>query len=50
MQKLWTEHKIYPTTDYVIFLPLSVTLTLEVGDRLLRVTHRLIIVNNCGKY
>jgi hypothetical protein len=27
-----------------------VTLTLEVGDRLLRMTHRLIIVNNCGKY
>jgi hypothetical protein len=26
-----------------------VTLTLEVGERLLRMTHCLIIVNNCGK-
>jgi hypothetical protein len=36
--------------DYVdIWLP-SVTLTFEVGIRLLCKTHRLIIVNNCGKY
>jgi hypothetical protein len=27
-----------------------VTLTLEAGDQLLRMAHRLIIVNNCGKY
>jgi hypothetical protein len=39
MQKLWTGHKMYP-----------VALTLKVGDRLLRMTHCLIIVNNCGKY
>jgi hypothetical protein len=32
-----------------MWLP-SVILTFEVGDRLLRMTHRLIIVNNCGKY
>jgi hypothetical protein len=33
-----------------VLLTLSVSLTLEVGDRLMRITHRLIIVNNCGKY
>jgi hypothetical protein len=36
--------------DYVNFWPPSVTLTLDVSDRLLRMTHRLILVNNCGKY
>jgi hypothetical protein len=50
MKKLWTRHKIYPVTDYIKLWPSIVTLTLEVGDRLLRITHRLIIVNNCGKY
>jgi hypothetical protein len=50
MTKLWTGHKKYPVTDYVNLWPPSVTLTLEVGDQLLRMTHRLIIVNNCGKY
>jgi hypothetical protein len=42
--------QIYPVIDYVNLWPPSVTLTLEVGDRLLRMTHRLIIVNNWGKY
>jgi hypothetical protein len=46
VKKLWTGHKIYPKIDYVKI----VTLTLEVGDRLLRMTHLLIIVSNCGKY
>jgi hypothetical protein len=50
MKRLWTRHKIYPVTDYVNLWPLNVTLTLVVGDRLLRMTHCLIIVNNCGKY
>jgi hypothetical protein len=50
MKKLWTKHKIYPVKDYVNIWPPSVTLTLEVSDWLLRMTHRLIIVNNCGKY
>jgi hypothetical protein len=46
MKKLWTGHKLYLITDYVDFWPPSVTLTLELGDRLLRMTRRLIIVNN----
>jgi hypothetical protein len=50
MKKLWTGHKKYPITDYVNLWPPSVTLTLEVGDRLLRMTHCLIIVINCGKF
>jgi hypothetical protein len=50
MTKLWTGHEIYPVTDYVNLWPQSVTLILEVGDRLLRMTHLLIIVSNCGKY
>jgi hypothetical protein len=50
MKKLWTGHKIYSLTDYVDLWPPSVTLTLEVGDQLLRMTHHLIIVNNCGKH
>jgi hypothetical protein len=33
----------------MLIFDLQVTLTLEVGDRLLHMTHRLIIVNNCGK-
>jgi hypothetical protein len=37
-------------TDYINFWPPNVTLTLKVGDTLLRMTHHLIIVNNCGKY
>jgi hypothetical protein len=41
---------IYPITDYVNIWPLSVTLILEVGMQVLRMTHRHIIVNNCGKY
>jgi hypothetical protein len=50
MKKLWTGHKIYPVTDCVnIWFP-SVTLTLEVGDQLLRMAHHLIIVKNSGKY
>jgi hypothetical protein len=39
-----------PYNRLVNLLPPSVTLTLEVGDRLLRMTHRLIIMNNCDKY
>jgi hypothetical protein len=50
MKKLWTGHKIYPVMNYVNIWPPSVTLTLEVGDRLLHITHCLIIVNNCSKY
>jgi hypothetical protein len=50
MTKLWTRHKIYPVTDYVNIWPPSVTLTLKVSDWVLRMTHRLIIVNNYGKY
>jgi hypothetical protein len=50
MKKLWTRHKINLITDYVNLWPPSVTLTLEVGDWLLRMTRLLIIVNNCGKY
>jgi hypothetical protein len=50
MTKLWTGHEIYPVTDYVNLWRPSVTLTLEVGDRLLRMTHLFIIVSNCGKY
>jgi hypothetical protein len=41
---------IYPLTDYVNIWPVIVTYTLEVCDRLLRITHRLIIEKNCGKY
>jgi hypothetical protein len=44
------EHKIYPLTDYVNFYLLSITLTLEVGRQVLRMTHRLIIVTICAKY
>jgi hypothetical protein len=50
MKKLWTEHRIYPVTDYVNIWPPSVTLTFKVGDRLLRMTHRPIVVSNCCKY
>jgi hypothetical protein len=50
MTKSWTGHEICPVTDYVNLWPPSVTLTLEVGDRLLRMTHLLTIVSNCGKY
>jgi hypothetical protein len=50
MKKLWTGHKIYPVTDYDNLLPQKVALTLEVGNQLLRMTYRLIIVSNCGKY
>jgi hypothetical protein len=50
MTKLWTGHEIYPVTDYANIWPPSVTLTLKVGDQFLRMTHRLIIVNNYGKY
>jgi hypothetical protein len=42
-------HKRYPITDYVKCLPLSVTLTLEVGRQVLRIAHRLIKVTICGK-
>jgi hypothetical protein len=42
MKKLWTGHKIYPKTDYVNLWPLSVTLTLEVGTQVLRMTYHLI--------
>jgi hypothetical protein len=44
------QHNIYPTTDYVNVLPLSLTLALEVGIQVLRMTHRLIIVTFCAKY
>jgi hypothetical protein len=44
----WTQN--YPVKDYVNLWPLRVTLTFEVGDRLLRMTNCFIIVNNCGKY
>jgi hypothetical protein len=50
MTKLWTGYEIYPVTDYVNIWPQSVTLTLKVGDWFLRMTHRLNIVNNYGKY
>jgi hypothetical protein len=50
MTKLWTGHEIYPVTGYVNLWPPIVTLTLEVGDRLLLMTHLPIIVSNCGKY
>jgi hypothetical protein len=49
-EKLWTWHKIYPKTDYVNIWPPSVTLTLEVGDWWLRMSHCLIFLNNYGKY
>jgi hypothetical protein len=42
-------HKIYPKTD-CYFLLQGVTLHLEVGLQVLRMTHRLIIVSVCGKY
>jgi hypothetical protein len=50
MKKLWTEHKIYHITDYVSLWPLRVTLTLEVGTHVLRMTYHLIIVTICAKY
>jgi hypothetical protein len=50
MKKFYIGYKIYPITDYVNILPLSVTLTLEVGMHLLRMTHCLIIVTICAKY
>jgi hypothetical protein len=50
MTKIWTGHKKNPEKDYVNLWPPSVILILEVSDRLLRMTHRLIILNNCGKY
>jgi hypothetical protein len=49
-KKVMDWHKIYPISDYVNLWPPSVTLILEVGDRLLRMAHCLIIVNNCDKY
>jgi hypothetical protein len=49
MRKLWTGNKIYPITDYVYFRPPTVTLTLKVGNWLISMTHRLIIVNICAK-
>jgi hypothetical protein len=50
MKTLWTGHKIYPITEYVNLSPLSVTLTLEVGTQVLRMTCHLIIVTICAKY
>jgi hypothetical protein len=50
MTKLWTGHEIYSVTNFVNLWSQSVTLTLEVGDRLLCMTHLIIIVSNCGKY
>ena len=49
MKKFYIEHNIYPLKDYVNFLPRNVTLTLEVGMQVLRLTHCLIIVNICAK-
>jgi hypothetical protein len=49
-RELWTGHKINPLIDYANISPPCVTLTLVVGDQFLRTTHRLIIVNKCGKY
>jgi hypothetical protein len=48
-KKVWTGHKIYTLTDYVNLLPLSVTLTLEVGTQVLRMTYYLITVTICAK-
>jgi hypothetical protein len=50
IKKLGTGHEIYPVIDYVNLWPPSVTFTFEVGDRLLCMTHRLIIVTICDKY
>jgi hypothetical protein len=50
MKKLCTGHIIYHTTDYVNHLPLRVTLTLEVGTHVLRMTYHFIIVTICVKY
>jgi hypothetical protein len=49
MKKFYIGHNIYPLKDYVNFLPRNVTLTLEVGMQVLRMTHCLIIVNICAK-
>jgi hypothetical protein len=49
MKKVWTGHKIYPITDYVNFLALSVTLTLEVGKQVLHMKYHLIIVTIYAK-
>jgi hypothetical protein len=49
-EKIWTHNKIYPETDCVHLWPPSVTLTLEVVDWLLHMSHWLINVNNYGKY
>jgi hypothetical protein len=48
MKKLWTVHKIYHITDFVTFIPLSVTLTLEAGVQVLYLTYSLIIVTICA--
>jgi hypothetical protein len=46
LRKSYGPDRMYPVTDFVNLWPPS---DLEGGDRLLRVTHHL-IVNNCGKY
>jgi hypothetical protein len=50
MKKVWTGQKIFPITDNVNLKPLSVTLNLEVGTKVLRMTYHLIIVTICAKY
>jgi hypothetical protein len=49
-EKVMDRTQKYPITDFINLWPPSVTLTSEVGDRLLCMTHHLIIVNNCVKY
>jgi hypothetical protein len=49
-EKLMDRTQYLPCNRLVNLWPPSVTLTLEVGNRLLCMAHRLIIVNNCGKY
>jgi hypothetical protein len=48
IRKLWTGHDINPQIDNVDLYSPSATSTLEVGVRLLRLTHRLIITNICA--
>jgi hypothetical protein len=45
MKKLWTGHKIYQNTESINLWPISVTLTLEVGEQVLYLTYCIIIVS-----
>jgi hypothetical protein len=41
---IFTAEATVPYTHWHVYVPL------EVGDRFLHMTHRVIIVSNCGKY